>query len=58
MPGITHFVAGLGTGGTLMGVGKRLKEINNSIKIIITAPHPDDVVQGLRSIEHGYIPPY
>ena len=57
MPDITHFVAGLGTGGTLMGVGKRLKEINDSIKIIATAPHPDDVVQGLRSIEHGYIPP-
>ena len=57
MPNITHFVAGLGTGGTLMGVGKRLKEINDSIKIIATAPHPDDVVQGLRSIEHGYIPP-
>ena len=56
-PGITHFVAGLGTGGTLMGVGKRLKEHNSSIKIIATAPHPDDVVQGLRSIEHGYIPP-
>jgi len=57
MPTVTHFVAGLGTGGTLMGVGKRLKEFNDSIKIIATAPHPDDVVQGLRSIEHGYIPP-
>ena len=57
MPNITHFVAGLGTGGTLMGVGKRVKEFNESIKIIATAPHPDDVVQGLRSIEHGYIPP-
>jgi len=56
-PNVTHFVAGLGTGGTLMGVGKRLKEHNPSIKIIATAPHPDDVVQGLRSIEHGYIPP-
>ncbi len=57
MPDITHFVAGLGTGGTLMGVGKRLKEFNDSVKVIATAPHPDDVVQGLRSIEHGYIPP-
>ncbi len=35
MPNITHFVSGLGTGGTLMGVGKRLKEFNDSIKILI-----------------------
>ena len=57
VPDISHFVAGLGTGGTLMGVGKRMKEFNKDIQIIATAPHPDDVVQGLRSIEHGYIPP-
>jgi cysteine synthase B len=57
MPGVDVFVAGLGTGGTLMGVGRRLKEHNPDVKIVATAPHPDDVVQGLRSIEHGFIPP-
>ncbi|MDA1278599.1 MAG: cysteine synthase family protein [Chloroflexi bacterium] len=57
MPDIDVFVAGLGTGGTLMGVGRALREHNPNVKIIATAPHPDDKVQGLRSIEHGYIPP-
>jgi cysteine synthase B len=57
LPDIDAFVAGLGTGGTLMGVGKALREHNPNIQIIATAPHPDDKVQGLRSIEHGFIPP-
>jgi len=57
LPQVDVFVAGLGTGGTLMGVGRRLKEHNPEVKIVATAPHPDDVVQGLRSIEHGFIPP-
>jgi cysteine synthase B len=51
------FVAGLGTGGTLMGVGRRLKEHNPSVKIIAVAPEPDDYIQGLRSLEEGFIPP-
>ena len=57
LPDVDVFVAGLGTGGTLMGVGKRLREHNPDVKVVATAPHPDDVVQGLRSIEHGFIPP-
>ena len=57
VPGIDMFVAGLGTGGTLMGVGKALREHNPEVKIVAAAPHPDDKVQGLRSIEHGFIPP-
>ncbi|MBA31755.1 MAG: cysteine synthase B [Chloroflexi bacterium] len=57
LPDIDVFVAGLGTGGTLMGAGKFLKECNPNIKIIATAPHPDEKVQGLRAIEHGFIPP-
>ena len=57
MPDVDVFVAGLGTGGTLMGVAKALREHNPDVQIIATAPHPDDKVQGLRSIEHGYIPP-
>ncbi len=57
MPDVDVFVAGLGTGGTLMGVGRALREHNPDVQIIATAPHPDDKVQGLRSIEHGYVPP-
>ena len=57
IPNLYGFIAGLGTGGTLMGVGKALKEHDPKIKIVATAPHPDDKVQGLRSIEHGFVPP-
>lgn len=57
LPDVGAFVAGLGTGGTLMGVGHALREHNPDVKIVAAAPHPDDVVQGLRSIEHGFIPP-
>ena len=57
VPDVDLFVAGLGTGGTLMGVGRALREHNPEIKIVAAAPHPDDKVQGLRSIEHGFIPP-
>ena len=57
LPNLTHFVAGLGTGGTLMGVGRRLKEYNPQIKIVAAAPEPDDFISGLRSLEEGFIPP-
>ena len=57
LPEIDVFVAGLGTGGTLMGVGAALKEYNAEIKIVAAAPHPEEVVPALRSIEHGFIPP-
>ncbi|HET9200616.1 MAG TPA: cysteine synthase family protein [Dehalococcoidia bacterium] len=57
LPGVTHFVAGLGTGGTLTGVGRFLKETNPDVKIIAAIPHPGDLVQGLRSLEEGFIPP-
>jgi cysteine synthase len=57
LPDLDAFVAGLGTGGTLTGVGRRLKEHNPTIRIIAAAPHPGDMVQGLRSLEEGYIPP-
>jgi len=56
-PEITHFVAGLGTGGTLMGTGRRLKEFNPAIQIIAAAPEPDDRIQGLRDLEEGFVPP-
>lgn len=56
-PDISVFVAGLGTGGTLTGTGRRLKEHNPAVRIVAAAPHPGDLVQGLRSLEEGYIPP-
>lgn len=57
LPEVTHFVAGLGTGGTLMGVGRRLKEHNAGVKIVAAVPEPDDRIQGLRSLEEGFVPP-
>jgi len=55
-PEIDVFVAGLGTGGTLMGVGRRLKRHRADIRIIAAEPLPGDAVQGLRSLEEGFIP--
>ena len=57
LPEVDMLVAGLGTGGTLMGVGRRLREANPRVKIIAAEPHPGDTVQGLRSLEEGFIPP-
>ena len=57
MPEVDMFVAGLGTGGTLMGVGRRLKEHNSSVKVVAVAPEPGDYIQALRSLEEGFIPP-
>ncbi len=57
LPDVDVFIAGLGTGGTLMGVGRRLKEHNPKVKIIAVEPHPGDLVQGLRSLDDGFIPP-
>src|SRR5207302_6179572 len=54
---VTHFVAGLGTGGTLTGTGRRLKEERPGIQVIAAEPHPGDGVQGLRSLDEGFVPP-
>jgi len=56
-PEITHFVAGLGTSGTLMGTGRFLKERNPDIKVIAIEPPLGERVEGLRNLEEGYIPP-
>jgi cysteine synthase B len=56
-PDITHFVAGLGTSGTLMGVGTYLKEQNPDIKLLAVEPPLGELVEGLRNLEEGYIPP-
>jgi cysteine synthase len=55
-PEITHFVAGLGTSGTLMGVGRFLKEQNPDIKLLAVEPPLGEKVEGLRNLEEGYIP--
>lgn len=57
LPEVTHFVAGLGTGGTLMGVGRRLREHNPEVKIIAAEPELGEMVYGLRSLDDGFIPP-
>jgi cysteine synthase len=57
VPEITHFVAGLGTSGTLMGAGRYLKEQNPEIQIIAVEPPLGERVEGLRNIGEGYIPP-
>ena len=57
VPDITHFVAGLGTSGTLLGVGTYLKEQNPEVKILAVEPPSGEQVEGLRSLEDGYIPP-
>ena len=53
---ITHFVAGIGTGGTLMGVSKRLREYNRDIQVIAVQPEPDTAIQGLKNLERQYVP--
>ncbi|MFN8519218.1 MAG: cysteine synthase family protein [Chloroflexota bacterium] len=55
-PEVDVFVAGLGTGGTLMGVGRRLKRHRPDIRVIAAEPLPGDAVQGLRSLDEGFIP--
>lgn len=56
-PEITHFVAGLGTSGTLMGVGTYLKEHKPEVKVMAVEPPSGEAVEGLRSLDDGYIPP-
>jgi cysteine synthase B len=56
-PEITHFVAGLGTSGTLMGTGSYLKEQNPDVQIIAIEPPVGERVEGLRNLDEGYIPP-
>ncbi len=57
VPDLTHFIAGLGTSGTLMGVGKFLKEQNPAIQLWAIEPPSGEMVDGLRNLDDGYIPP-
>jgi [CysO sulfur-carrier protein]-thiocarboxylate-dependent cysteine synthase len=56
LPTITHFVAGLGTTGTLMGAGRYLREKNPNVQIIAAEPRYGEVVYGLRNIDEGFVP--
>ncbi|MCY3925705.1 MAG: cysteine synthase family protein [bacterium] len=56
-PEITHFVAGLGTAGTLMGCGRFLKVRKPGVKVYAVEPPAGEKVEGLRSLDDGYIPP-
>ena len=57
VPEITHFVAGLGTSGTLMGVGRYLREHRPDVQIWAVEPPAGEIVDGLRNLDDGYIPP-
>ena len=56
-PEVTHFVAGLGTSGTLMGVGRFLKERNPAVQVWAVEPPSGEMVDGLRNLDDGYVPP-
>lgn len=56
-PEVTHFVAGLGTSGTLLGVGRYLKERNPNVQVWAIEPPAGETVEGLRNLDDGYIPP-
>ncbi|SDO51745.1 cysteine synthase [Klenkia soli] len=56
LPSITHFVAGLGTTGTLMGVGRYLREHKPGVQVIAAEPRYGELVYGLRNIDEGFIP--
>jgi cysteine synthase B len=56
-PEITHFVAGLGTAGTLMGVGRFLKERNSEIQLWAVEPPVGEMVDGLKNFDEGFVPP-
>ena len=57
LPEVTHFVAGMGTGGTLTGNGRGLHAHNPEIKVIAAEPELGDLVYGLRSLDAGFVPP-
>ena len=56
-PELTHFVAGLGTAGTLMGVGRFLKERNPAVQVWAVEPPAGEMVDGLRNLDEGFVPP-
>ncbi|MDA8262638.1 MAG: cysteine synthase family protein [Actinomycetota bacterium] len=57
VPAVTHFIGGLGTSGTLMGVGRFLKDRNPLVQVWAIEPPTGEMVDGLRNLDDGYIPP-
>jgi [CysO sulfur-carrier protein]-thiocarboxylate-dependent cysteine synthase len=57
VPQVDVFVAGLGTGGTLTGVGRYLKRAKPGVRVVAAEPMPGEQVQGLRSLDDGFVPP-
>jgi cysteine synthase len=57
LPEVTHFVAGLGTSGTLVGVGRYLKEQNPQVQVVAAEPEYGELVYGLRNLDEGFVPP-
>ena len=57
LPTVTHFVAGMGTGGTLTGNGRALHRHDPEIRVIAAEPELGDLVYGLRSLDEGFVPP-
>ena len=57
LPELTHFVAGMGTGGTLTGAGRGLHAHNPDVKVVAAEPELGDLVYGLRSLDAGFVPP-
>lgn len=57
LPSVTHFVAGMGTGGTLTGAGRALHRHDAGISIVAAEPELGDMVYGLRSLDDGFVPP-
>ena len=56
LPTLTHFVAGLGTTGTLMGAGRYLREQRPDVRVIAAEPRYGELVYGLRNIDEGFVP--
>jgi cysteine synthase len=56
LPSVTHFVAGLGTTGTLMGVGRFFREHKPEVRIIAAEPRYGELVYGLRNLDEGFVP--
>jgi cysteine synthase B len=56
LPTVTHFVAGLGTTGTLVGVGRYLRERKSDVQIIAAEPRYGELVYGLRNLDEGFVP--
>ena len=56
LPSITHFVAGLGTTGTLMGAGRFLREARPDVQVVAAEPRYGELVYGLRNLDEGFVP--